>query len=161
LLTSPLIALYGLRLVANDVPKMRLFARQFSGMPVSEFRAMADDFARMRIPLLIRPEALDRLRVHKSSGHTVVIVSASIEEWITPWANSEGVEEVIASRAETRGGRLTGKLEGANCHGEEKVRRLMARFPDRGEYGLYAYGDSRGDVPMLDAADFAFYRRFA
>jgi phosphoserine phosphatase len=41
-----------------------------------------------------------------------------------------------------------------NCYGQEKVNRLLEVEPDRKNYYLYAYGDSRGDREMLAFADF-------
>ena len=161
LATLPLVALYAARLAANEVPKMALFARQYAGVPFDEFRDVAARFARERIPSLTRPSAMNRLRFHKDSGDHVVVVSASIEDWVEPWAREQGVDEVIASRVEVSEGRLTGRLEGPNCYGDEKLRRLLGRFPDRSSYELYVYGDSRGDNAILQAADRAFYRRFA
>jgi phosphatidylglycerophosphatase C len=63
---------------------------------------------------------------------------------------------VVATRlAVDDTGALTGRYEGANCRGEEKLHRLRAWMeadgvvPDR----LWAYGNSRGDLRMLGAAD--------
>ena len=52
-------------------------------------------------------------------------------------------------------GRLTGRYEGANCRGEEKIRRLRLWMADAGmeRAHLWAYGNSRGDLRMLRAAD--------
>jgi phosphatidylglycerophosphatase C len=81
--------------------------------------------------------------------------------WIEPWASSLGVDAVIASRIEVQGDHLTGRMDGPNCHGAEKLRRLLALYPNRGSYTLHAYGDSRGDAALLGAADRRFYRCFA
>ncbi len=90
-----------------------------------------------------------------------MIVSASIADWIEPWAASRGITEVLSCRIETRDGRLTGRLDGPNCYGPEKLRRLLARHPDRTAYELHVYGDGRGDAALLADADHAYYRRFA
>ena len=52
-------------------------------------------------------------------------------------------------------GRLTGRYEGGNCRGEEKIRRLRLWMVenDLGDARLWAYGNSRGDLRMLRAAD--------
>jgi phosphatidylglycerophosphatase C len=54
---------------------------------------------------------------------------------------------------------LTGRLEGRNCRGPEKVRRLKEAFGD--SFALSAaYGDTDGDKEMLEAADEGFMRFF-
>jgi phosphoserine phosphatase len=48
--------------------------------------------------------------------------------------------------------RCTGDLEGGNCRGPEKARRL-ARWLDGSAAHVVAYGDSAGDRELLAAAD--------
>ncbi len=55
--------------------------------------------------------------------------------------------------------RFTGHLDGANCRGQEKVRRLREVFgPDLRLAA--AYGDTSGDEAMLAIADDAGYKVF-
>ena len=67
---------------------------------------------------------------------------------------------VLATQAALAHDRLTGRSLSPNCYGSEKVRRLLQRFPDRQQYRLTAYGDSRGDREMLAFADEAHYKPF-
>lgn len=159
--TTPTLLLYAAGIVENDAHKMALFARQFGGSRYRVFQQSAAEFAGTRIPGLLRTDAVRRLRAHVARGHHVVIVTASIPEWIAPWAVTEGVSDVIGSDLEIRDGKITGKLRGVNCYGAEKVRRLLALRPDRHSYTLIAYGDSRGDKEMLAEADMPYYRRFS
>jgi len=159
--TSPLLALYAARLVGNDAHKMSMFARRFAGMKSADFNSLSHEFSLMEIPQILRAPAVDRLLYHRDLGHRTVIVSASIGSWIEPWASTLGIDSVIASRIEVQGNRLTGRMDGVNCYGPEKLRRLLALYPDRGSYRLHAYGDSRGDAALLGAADHGYYRRFA
>lgn len=161
LLTMHLLVLYAVRVVPNETHKMALFARRFRGMPAAEFRRLADDFAAHQVPQMIRPEAKARLRYHKGLGHRVVIVTASPTDWITPWARREGIDEVIGNVAQVRDGRMSGRLAGVNCYGQQKVERLLRSYPERAGYTLFVYGDGRGDRELLAAADEPFYRCFA
>jgi phosphatidylglycerophosphatase C len=159
--TLPLLALYSARLVGNEDHKMALFARAFRGMPPDSYERWARDFARSEIPPMIRSGALARVRFHQERGDRVVLISASPTDWIVPWAASEDIAEVIGNPAEVRDGRVTGRLAGVNCYGPEKVRRLLALYPERDSYTLFAYGDGRGDRELLAAADHPYYRCFA
>ena len=114
-----------------------------------------------RLLKITNPTALKKLQWHQAQGHTVVILSASIDSWITPWASTYDVETVIASHLEVHHGRVTGKLKGQNCHGEEKVKRFLAAFPNRESYTLYMYGDGKSDQAMFDRADHFFLKRFS
>jgi HAD superfamily hydrolase (TIGR01490 family) len=161
LVTSPLLALYAARLVGNETHKLAMFRRGVGGMLAVEYERAAHAFAETRIPPMIRPEAMRRVEFHRARHHRVVIVTASPIDWIAPWAASEGFDAVLGNRAEVVAGRVTGRLEGVNCHGPEKLSRLLATSPARETFTLIAYGDSRGDTELLAAADEAYYRRFA
>ena len=81
----------------------------------------------------------------------MVVVSASPETWIRPWCEAQGME-AIATRLEEREDRLTGKIAGRNCQGEEKVRRVREIIDLDSYTRIYAYGNSSGDMPMLSLA---------
>ncbi len=69
---------------------------------------------------MIRPAALEEIRRLSESGFRIVVVSASAGNWIRKW--TEGLSlKLISTRLEVKNGRLTGKIEGKNCHGKQKV----------------------------------------
>lgn len=160
LLCAPLLCAYAAGLVGNAVHKMALFRLRFGGQDYASYERLAKAFSLEQVPGLIRSDALATLRCHKKAGHEIVIVSASLEEWIRPWAETEGIGQVIAGRPQIRTGRITGRLEGVNCHGPEKARRLLEKYPNRSDYRLIAYGDSAGDREMLALSDESHYRLF-
>ena len=85
-------------------------------------------------------------------GHAVLLASASLDSYLLPL----GVDGVICTRLE-RGadGKLTGRLDGANCRGAEKARRVREWLQEHDLTGaeLWAYGDSKGDDELLALAD--------
>ena len=79
-----------------------------------------------------------------------------------PPAEELGVDGVVATRlAVGGGGLLTGGYEGKNCRGAEKYARLVVYLRAQGLLSngggeqpvLWAYGNSRGDLRLLNAAD--------
>ena len=157
---SPTLAGYALGLIGNGVAKERVLVRCLAGMRVNELQQEAERFAALTLPGLIRNDSLQRFDWHKRQGHRCVVISASLELYVKPWAIKAGFDDVIATHLDTlEDGRITGKLSGANCFGIEKVRRLEALLGAINSYTLYAYGDSRGDKELLSAADHAYYRQ--
>jgi HAD superfamily hydrolase (TIGR01490 family) len=154
--------LLGLRLglVPRQRAKETVLTAFFRGVEEEELRRRAAAWSVRELPRLVRPSALERIRWHQSQGHRVLLVSASLDVVLEPWARTLGIEDVLATRLEVRDGRLTGRIEGRNCYGEEKVRRLRALLGDLTDVELYAYGDSRGDREMLDVAQHPMYRPF-
>ena len=142
----------------RDVLKLATLATLFRGWDESRFAAKGVDYSH-RLPALLRPEMLSRLRWHQAEGHAVVLVSASLGAYLRPLADALGIDAALAVELEaTPDGTLTGGvLGGANTRGAGKVARLQewldeAYGPDA-DVELWAYGDSSGDEELLDAAD--------
>ncbi|MDE6306274.1 MAG: HAD-IB family hydrolase, partial [Muribaculaceae bacterium] len=139
--------------IRNDKAKEALFGTYFRGMGMNEIRRAGERFADS-IDRMLRPNTMTKLNWHLSMGHDVYIVTASMPQWIRPWATAAGISDVIGTEPETdSSGILTGRFATPNCYGPEKVRRFMQVEPDRSSYRLIAYGDSEGDREMLYEAD--------
>ena len=149
LLHTPLLVLMKLRLYSNGKAKQRLFTWFFRGMPLETFDALCQSFARTHRHLL-RPETVRLLQQALSEGAEVLVVSASIDNWVQPFFPTV---TVLGTQIEVIDGRLTGRFLTPNCYGQEKVRRILALHPERSAYRLTAYGDSRGDRELLAFAD--------
>lgn len=155
----PCLAARVLGLRGATATKERLFWRYLAGRPFGEVRAAALRFARNELPHMLRPAAVRCLDRHRSEGHRCLVVTASPEIYVAPWAAARGIEAIGSRLAVDAGGRLTGGHEGLACDGAEKLRRLRAVVGEDVRI-LHAYGDSRGDLPLLAAAENAHWRRF-
>jgi HAD superfamily hydrolase (TIGR01490 family) len=159
LLASPVLFLYKMGLLNNGKAKQKLFSIFYKNWPVEKFNDFGRSFQSV-IDACVRPDVYGALKKHRIDGHRVIIVSASIENWILPWAEKEGIETVIATQIEVSPqGKLTGRFRSPNCYGEEKARRILELFPERNRYTLVAYGDSKGDRAMFRLADERHYRK--
>ena len=142
--------------------KEKIFAYFFAGMSLSDFNNLCADFAKSRVDF-IRQEGLNAVNFACKSGKCL-IVSASAKNWIAPFFDfliPDNSILYLTTELETdENNILTGRFSGKNCKGSEKVRRIKAIFPNRSEYTLIAYGDSRGDKEMLAEADESFYKPF-
>lgn len=136
-------------------------ARRFlAGTPLHELEARARAYAEARSRSLLRPDALNSWRYWRSRGATLVIVTASPEYLVAPFARGLGADHLLGTRlAVDADGRLTGDLDGANCRGPEKVRRLRETFGEDVRLAA-AYGDTAGDRDMLAIAVHAGFREF-
>ena len=151
---------YVFRKVSNHEAKQAIFSYFFKGMKITEFDAACRRFALSKIPGQINRKAIEKCDWHRQNGHHIIIVSASIRNWIEPWAKQYGFKAVIGTEVELDNEILTGQFAGKNCHGPEKVTRLLSHYPERNNYYLYDYGDSKGDRDMMKFADFPYYRCF-
>jgi len=159
LFLSPVLILFKLGLIKNWKAKELVLTYFFKGLTYNLFEEQCRQFALERIIEIVIPEAVNRLMERKSDSFRTIIVSASAENWIRPWSDQLGVE-LIGTRLEVLDGKLTGKISGRNCYGDEKVKRIKGvadlKIYDR----IEAYGDSSGDHEMLNLATEKYYKFF-
>lgn len=159
LVLVPVLFAQQLRVVSAQKAKEFFLAFFLKGLKQSEFENKCQLFADKILPGLIRPQALTSIQEYKNSQCRVVIVSASPQNWILPWASKVGVE-VIATRLVIEAGNITGKIQGRNCNGEEKAIRILELIDLTSYQEIIAYGDTKGDLPMLALATQKFFKPF-
>lgn len=146
-------------LVSRQRAKEALLSQFLEGKNKEELRSLAEAFTEEILAHLIRPQALSRIQQHRNQGHSLLIVSASLDLWLTPWAATQEIP-LLSSQGEFMDGTFTGKLTGENCRGEEKVRRITDYLGEELPDHTIAYGDSSGDTEMLQWADKAYFKPF-
>lgn len=159
LFLSPKILLYMVKYYPNHNLKTDFLNLFFRNWEVEKFKDRATDYCNEIIPTIIRPKALERIKEHQQAGDLAVVVSACPEIILSAWCRDNGLK-IIATRLHTENNRITGKLDGLNCWGEEKVKRIKTEVDLEKYSTIFAYGDSSGDRPMLAMADQAFYKPF-
>lgn len=159
-LMLPKLLMMKLHLRDNGQTKEELFARHFKGMTIEAFDEVCQRFAAHRQALL-RPKGVATMRRAMEQGARVLVVSASVDNWVAPFFPDVDVQ---GTQAEVTDGRLTGRFLTRNCYGQEKVNRLKQAVPElknnRQQYYIVAFGDSRGDKEMLEFADERHYKPF-
>lgn len=150
---GPRVALATVAKVGNrDAAKAAFVSTALRGLPVSDLVASGVEFSH-RLESRLHPAALERIAWHRTQGHELVMISASLLLYLEPLANRLGFAAVLATALEVDStGHLTGALDGLNVRGPEKVARLQ-RYLDGRRPQLWAYGDSAGDRELLAAAD--------
>ena len=157
---TPVFAGLTLGLLDRDSAKAAVIASFLTDRSLRAIRSQAESFVQLVLPRLVNRKAIERFRWHRLRGDRCVLVSASPEVYLRPWAMSVGFDDVIGTVLEVGSeGLLTGRLQGKNCRGEEKVRRLELLIGPLEQYIIYAYGDSSSDKPLLSVSQHAYYRR--
>ena len=146
----------------RDGLKAAAAAAAFTGQPLDRIEQLGVAFAESVYATGLRPDTVARLDEHRARGDTVLLVSASFEVYLRPLAGLLGADDVLAARLEVaEDGLLTGRMDGANCRGAEKVRRLHTWLDEhaggRDAVHVTAYGDSPGDRELLSDADVAHW----
>ena len=156
---SPSILYHAFIKKDGEIAKRKVLAYLFKGKSEDELTRLGKAFAEKIIPEILMPDAIEEIEVHQKRGDRVVVISASLELWLLPWAESMKLE-LICTRMEFKDGRFTGRFATPNCNGHEKVKRIRAYLDVKQYHPVFAYGNSSGDRPMLALADHGFFRHF-
>ena len=79
------------------------------GMKTEDFQQACLEYA-SRIPAFVYPAALEEIRRHQEEGNKIAIISASVPDWIRPWAQTVGIRLVEGTGLEVREQTLTGRF---------------------------------------------------
>jgi phosphatidylglycerophosphatase C len=158
----PIFAAYKFGRIDRHAVKAAVIKRFFSGRSAEDVEARAARFAKDIIPPLIRPAAQTCFDAKKADIESLYICSASIAPYLRHWAAAQGlpVEQVLAVELEKSDGILTGEIKGYNVWGANKVRRISDAFRSDKVQIKEAYGDTRGDLELLNAAEASFFKPF-
>ncbi len=156
----PVLLFYKLGILDNGKAKEIVLSYFFKGVNKKDFQKLCDDFGKQKLPKLFREQAVERIQWHLKQNDRVVVISASIENYLFPINGILGVEVVGTQLQFSDTDTFTGKIAGKNCYGQEKVSRLNTIIQLNEYKEIYAYGDSKGDKEMLSLAQQAFYKPF-
>ena len=113
------------------------------------------EFMRLRIVPMISAAARALVRAHLEARELCAIITATNSFVTGPIAREFGVEHLLATEPELRGGRFTGRVAGTPCFREGKLERLERWLASLGrELGEFQesifYSDSHNDLALLE-----------
>jgi len=156
---SPMLLLYKLKLIPNNIAKEKLISYFFKNSDLNDFIKISFTYSTTKIKNIIRPLALEKILWHQEQGHKVVLVSASLKQWLEPWCNEHNID-LICTELEIKNNQLTGKFSTNNCYGIEKATRVKEAYKLDEFSSIYPYGDSAGDTQLLELAEYSYYKPF-
>ena len=136
--------------------KVYFYLKNFT---ISQLQEIVEIYTHSTLQNIFRKTALERLTWHKAQGHDIYIVSASPELWLAEWCKNENIG-LIATKLAFKNGKLIEKFASPNCNGEEKVNRIRQEINLQQFDYIFAYGDTKGDFPMLSLAHKTHFQYF-
>ena len=127
-----------------------------AGKQPDAIEPLAHDFIRSKIYPRLSPDGHATIEAHRRAGHALVLLTGSLDFLIAPLAAALKVETVLAARPERTPQGYTGHVLPPFPYGEGK-RRLVQSFTRQRNMDLkhcYAYGDSPGDVEVLQSVGY-------
>lgn len=130
------------------------FLKFLHGTDEENFRRIIKEYYENRLSKILYEDGIKMLRKLKNEGYDVYLISASPEFYLMELYAIKEVDVIIGTKFSIKDGKFERRMEGANCKGEEKVRRLK-EYLDENNIEVdfeesYMFSDSLSDKPLLD-----------
>jgi len=130
------------------------FLKFIDGIEEKDLAKLVKKFYDEKLKTILYEDALTMMKKLKSEGYEIYLISASPEFYINEFYNIKEVDKIIGTKFNFKNGTFTREMEGENCKGEEKVRRLKEVLKnEKIEVDFkesYMFSDSLSDKPLLD-----------
>ena len=135
--------------------KERSISLYMEGWSRTALQEKAAAFVARDIQQGLRKEARVVIEAHREAGDRLVIASAAVDLICDEMARELGFDGVICTRMSWSGDdTLLSPLDGENCYGEEKLRRVEEFFEGERPPGpIVFYSDHHTDLPCLNWVD--------
>jgi HAD superfamily hydrolase (TIGR01490 family) len=133
------------------------FFRRYAGLNVADLGAWHTRTFVDNLERVLYPAGVECVREHQRQGRRVVLVTGGLDVVMRPLADVLKADELLCGRLCERDGVCTGALLDEPLTGERKAA-LMREYAEKHGIDLaesYAYGDSAGDLPMLECVGHA------
>ncbi|WP_419678378.1 HAD family hydrolase [Aliarcobacter lanthieri] len=144
-----LIARKSRLLFGNRHKKWQL--RQLKGLSREKLNIIANEYVKKELLPKENKLLVEKMLRHKKQGHDIAIVSGGFSEYIKEYAKIYDIDYVIATDLEFIDGKATGKIDGIDCMGINKIEKIRSII-DLDKYDLlnsFAYSDHISDIPLL------------
>jgi len=155
----PLFILLKLKLAEAEKVKKSFIGSILKGQTQEKIEQKSHQFFEEHYPKIVRENALDFIKNIDQSNTQSLLVTASLDIWVKPFAQALKME-LVSTRAEFKNGIFTGNFVGKNCNGKEKLVRIKEEINDSKYDKIIAFGDTSGDRPMLKWANEGHYQFF-
>ena len=146
-------AMYGLK-VYDEKRVNESFLKFIEGIDEKELAVLTKRFYDERLSSILYDDAVKMIKKLKKEGYMVILISASPEFYVKEFYAIEEVDIIIGTKFAFEGGKFIRQMDGKNCKGGEKVKRLYEVLKDKNIEAdfanSYMFSDSLSDKPLLD-----------
>lgn len=130
------------------------FLKFIDGIKEKDLAKLVKNFYNFKLKTILYEDALNMIKKLKNEGYDIYLISASPEFYVNEFYNIKEVDKIIGTRFNFVNGIFMRTMEGNNCKGEEKVRRLKEFLKEEKiEVDFkesYMFSDSLSDKPLLE-----------
>lgn len=124
------------------------------GIKEEEMQSLVKEFYEKKLSKIIYEDAIKMIKKLKGEGCKVYLISASPEFYLNELYKIKEVDKIIGTRFKCENGIYRRRMEGENCKGKEKVRRLKEELKKENIEvdfeNSYMFSDSLADLPLFN-----------
>lgn len=149
------LAATGLKVMRRKTLKTIMLALLIGRPDRARLDRVAADFVDRCLDGHVRDRARGAIEAARDQGAALYLATASYDFYADLFAERLGLEGCIATRSLWQDGRLRPGIDGENCYGPEKLRRIEERLQEDGRLdatdrpAITFYSDDRSDLPVL------------
>ena len=131
---------------------MAINAQFMRGTEEETYNEVGRELYAKQIARLVYPESRALIEAHQAKGHTVAIISSATPYQVEPAAQDLGIEHVLCTQLEVKGGKFTGGVISPTCFGQGKVdaaEKLARQYRANLDESFF-YSDSQDDLLLLE-----------
>ncbi|QJQ32575.1 HAD-IB family phosphatase [Sphingomonas lacunae] len=157
-LLVPIAILYVLGLIPRRLMKQAMHRVALGpAIPRNEAVLLADRFAQGLFANGLHAQGLAQIEQERADGWHIMLATAAADFYIEPLARRLQVTDWVATRSLWHGDSLSHRIDGENCYGREKLRRIQQLLEQRGlqrdQLFIRFYSDDVSDRPLCDWVD--------
>ncbi|WBW95487.1 HAD-IB family hydrolase [Oceanirhabdus sp. W0125-5] len=121
-----------------------------------DMKEIVKEFYEKRLSKILYKDAIDMIKELKKQGFLIYLISASPEFYLNELYNIKEVDMIIGTKMKRgeNGLKYCNIIDGFNCKGEEKVKRLNEVLKAEGKEidfeNSYMFSDSLSDLPLMN-----------
>ena len=144
-------ALYSLFYYKKNLKKSKeIFFKILNGLDIKFLKEEINEFWKVKKDKIFS-WVYDEIFENKKIADELILISATPSIFLDGISKELGFDKLLSTEFENLNEVFNSKIIGANCKGEEKVRRLNNYISD---YNILKfYSDSMSDKPLFDLAD--------
>jgi len=153
------LLLYKINIISLEKLKIKRINKFFLLYEYDIFLKKAKIFSENILPHSIKSSSLKQINSHLCNNDEVVVVSASLNVLLENFCNNNKIK-LISNNLIFNKENKTYLFDNLDCNFEEKVKRITEKY-DLSKYtNIYSYGDTNGDMAMLNIANYKYFNYF-
>jgi len=143
--------------IERDAVRLRQVGFElFKGLDVSKINWAGEEFFKIHLQSRIRRRTRALVRSHQEAGHLLALVTSASEQVARPFANSLGIEILVATHLKSKNGIFTGERQKPEPYAFEKQGLVLKICEEQGicAESSYAYSDHHSDLAFLEAVGY-------